>query len=32
MQRVGGVSQLLANRTVIFTPDGSIYFRCLHSV
>ncbi|KAK0705595.1 heterokaryon incompatibility protein-domain-containing protein [Lasiosphaeris hirsuta] len=24
--------QLLANRTVIFTPDSSIYFRCLHSV
>lgn len=24
--------QLLANRTVIFTPDGSVFFRCLHSV
>ncbi|KAK1828642.1 heterokaryon incompatibility protein-domain-containing protein [Podospora conica] len=24
--------QLLANRTVIFAPDSSIYFRCLHSV
>ncbi|RYP75487.1 hypothetical protein DL771_002372 [Monosporascus sp. 5C6A] len=24
--------QLLANRTIIFAPDDSIYFRCLHSV
>ncbi|RYP78001.1 hypothetical protein DL769_003273 [Monosporascus sp. CRB-8-3] len=24
--------QLLSKRTIIFTPDGSIYFRCLHSV
>jgi hypothetical protein len=24
--------QLLSNRTIIFTPDGSVYYRCLKSV
>ena len=24
--------QLLANRTLIFTPNGGVYFRCLRAV